>query len=773
METSALCGLSIARFEDNRFLTGTGRYVADIDREGQCHMAVVRSLHAHADISSIDLSKALALPGVIAVHLACDLEADRLGPLPCVTKFPAKTPLITPPRMALARDRVRHVGDPLAFVLAESAQAAVAAADLVAVEFDPLSAVTDDLEALADGAPLLWEQAPGNVAFRFEKGDRAEVDAAFAKADHIIELEIINQRIMAAPIEPRAGIASFNTESEVMELVATVQGVHAVRSQLANAVFKVPEDRIRVSAPDVGGGFGLKNFLYPEWVMLLWAARKHARPVKWVADRTEDHVAATHGRDIRTKGRLALDVDGRFLALEAKLVANMGAYLSTAGPNASTNASPTAMGGVYNIPAIYMQSTGVFTNRVPIDAYRGAGKPEANFIIERLIEAAARRFGFDPVELRHKNAIDHFPHTTAQGLSLDSGRFRRNIEDAIRHADRENFAARRLCSKTKGRLRGLGFGCFLETARGAPSEGAEIRFTPDGRIELRVGTESNGQGHETAYRQIAADRFGLAMETFDYIQADTELVRIGFGHGGARSMHMGGGALTLTIEKVFEKARRVAATLLQAEVSALSYDAGRFTVSDSGRTVSLLEVSTAARNPDITLDLEGNGLDTFIRQDDVPFTYPNGCHACEVEIDPETGEISILKYVIVDDYGALVNPSLTEGQVHGGVVQGIGQAWMEEAFYDPVNGQLMAGTFMDYAVPRAGDIPSFETHLDGVPTKANPLGVKGSGQAGCIGAPQTIVNAVLDALAPLGVEHIQMPLTPERIWRVIQEVSGR
>jgi carbon-monoxide dehydrogenase large subunit len=512
---STLSGQSIARLEDQRFLTGQGRFVADMDMEGQLHAAIVRSPHAHAEILYVDLTEAMTVPGVVGIHTETDLIADGIGCLPCVASFPAKSPLIIPERHALARDYVRHVGDPVALVVATTLEAARDAAERVEIGFDPLPAVTDGHKALQAGAPRIWEEAAGNVAYTFEKGDREAVEAAFAAAAHVVELDIINNRVMAAPVEPRAGIAYYDPADGVKHLICTGQGLHAIRKQLATAVFKVPEERVHITAPDVGGGFGLKNFLYPEWVLLPWAAKRHHRPVKWVAERGEDHAGATHGRDIRTAARLALDADGRFLALDVDLVANMGAYLSAAGPGASTISSPTAMGGVYDIQLIHMHSTGVFTNATPIDAYRGAGKPEANFIIERLIDAAARRLGFDPVELRRKNAIDAFPHVTAQGMTLDSGRFRRNIDDAERIADRAGFERRRAEAAKAGKLRGLGFGCFLETARGAPQEGAEVRFTPEGRIELRVGTESNGQGHETTYRQIAADRFGLPMSAFD------------------------------------------------------------------------------------------------------------------------------------------------------------------------------------------------------------------------------------------------------------------
>jgi carbon-monoxide dehydrogenase large subunit len=756
-------GQSAPRLEDRRFLTGTAQYADDLNMEDQVYGAVVRSPHAHADITGIDVSAAAALPGVLGVHTVADLDADGVGNLPCVAELPEESGFYIPPRPALARDRVRYVGDHVAFVVAQTEAVARAAAELVEVGYEMRPAVTDGMRAQEAGAPLLWDAAAGNVIYRWHKGDKAAMEAAFAAAAHVVELDIVNNKISAAPLEPRSGIAEYDAARETYKLTASAQGLHGIRGQLAKFVFQVPPERIEIVAPDVGGGFGLKNFVYPEWVLLLWAARKYSRPVKWTGDRSEEFASATQGRGIRTQGRLALDKEGRFLALDADLVADLGAYLSGAAPGASTRASPTAMGGGYAIPTIYMESRGVFTNTAPIDAYRGAGKPEANFITERLIEAAARRCGFDPVELRRLNAVVDFPYETAQGLTFDCGRFRPNIDDIVRLVDRDGFEARRAASQRAGKLRGLGISSFLETARGAPQEGAEIRFAADGAIELRVGTESNGQGHETAYKQIAGDRFGLPMEAFRYIQADTRKTRIGFGHGGARSMHMGGGAMMRAIDEVLEKARRVAARLLQAEADALSYGDGAFSVTATGQSVALADIAAEAGD---------GGLDTFVFNDDMPFTFPNGCQAAEVEIDPDTGAVELLRYVAVDDYGTLVNPMLTEGQVHGGLAQGIGQALGENCTYDDQSGQLLAGSMMDYWLPRASQLPDLEVHLDkGVPTKANPLGVKGSGQAGCIGAPQTVVHAVLDALAPLGIDTIDMPVTSERVWRAIQSAK--
>jgi aerobic carbon-monoxide dehydrogenase large subunit len=758
-------GQSAPRLEDYRFLTGAAEYAADLNRDGQLHAVMIRSVHAHARILDIDTSEALDMDRVIGVHTVADLDADGLGLMPCPGAADHLSFSIVPPRPALARDRVRHVGDPVAIVIAETHAEALAAAEVVIIEYDPLPALADIPTREQTDTPitrsLIWEEAPGNVAFRFEKGNRAEVMGAFDQAAHVVELDVVNNRVTAAPMEPRAGIGEYDARSETYTLTCNAQGVHTIRGQLAKAVFNVPNERFRVCAPDVGGGFGLKNFLYPEWILLPWAAKRYGRPVKWVAERGEDFSAAVHGRDSRVAGRLALDVEGRFLALSASVVANMGAYLSGGAPGIASKAFPTALGGIYDIPLIHMEACGVFTNTAPVDAYRGAGKPEANFITERLIEAAARRCGFDPVELRRINAIASFPHVTALGMNIDTGRFKANIEDAARLSDRAGFEARRQKSVAGGRLRGLGLSCFLETARGNPEEGAEVRFTAQRVVELCLGTESNGQGHHTAFTQIAADKLGLPVDCFNFIQADTDKTRLGYGHGGARSMHMGGGALAKALDAVLEKARAIAAQMLQTPATELKFADGRFTASDSDQSIGLMDVAQDAKG----------GLDSFEMVSDAPFTFPSGCHTAEVEIDPETGSIELLRYIAVDDYGRLINPALCEGQVIGGLAQGIGQAIGEHVIYDPESAQLISGSLMDYLVPRASQLPRFELHLEGTPTAANPLGVKGSGQAGCIGAPQTIVNAVLDALSPLGIDHLDMPLTNESVWRAIRGAS--
>ncbi len=761
-------GRSLRRLEDQRFLTGQGRYVDDMDMPSQLHGVVLRSPYGHALIEQIDAAAARALPGVRGVFTAADLDRDGIGPLPCIAQVATVAPIIVPSRRALARDRVRHVGAPVAFVVADTRDEARDAAELIAVAYRPLPAVVEATAALAAQAPLLWDEAPGNLSYRFERGDRAAVAAACAGAAHVVEIELVNNRLVVAPIEPRAAIGHYDAAADRFELLLTGQGVHSLRQQLAGAVFHLAPDHIVVHAPDVGGGFGVKNFLYPEWVLVLWAARRLGRPVKWVAERGEEFVSSAQGRDNYTRGRLALTRDGRFLALDVDTVANLGAYLSTNGPGSSTNSPASAMGGVYAIPAVFMAVRGVFTNTVPIDAYRGAGKPEANYLIERLVDRAARRLKLDPVALRRRNVISNFPYRSGLGVTIDCGRFGANLDEMARRVLTDGFAVRREAAAGRGKLRGLGIACFLETSRGTPGERAEIRFEPDGRVAVVLGTQSNGQGHETSFPQIAADLLGLPIAAFRFVQADTRAVKSGNGHGGARSMHMGGTALYLAAQMVLSKGRAIAAHLLQADASEVSFNGGRFTVGGGERGIDLLALAEAARDPDNLPGGPTPGLDADAYNDSDVFTFPNGCHAAEIEIDPETGAVTLEHYAAIDDYGRLINPMLAVGQVQGGLAQGIGQALFEHTVYDEQSGQLLTGSFMDYALPRADDLPPFDITLAELPTMVNPLGVKGAGQAGCIAAPQTVINAILDALAPLGIEHIDMPATPERVWRAIR-----
>jgi carbon-monoxide dehydrogenase large subunit len=763
-------GRSVRRFEDFRFLTGGGRYVDDFTLPGQVHAHVLRSPHAHAAIERIDTAAARYGSGVLGVFTESDLRADGIGPLPCIAQVSTFGPMIVPPRYALARGRVRHVGDPVALVVAKTRDLARDAAERIAVEYRPLDAVADAAAALQWGAPIIWDGAPGNLSYRFQRGDEAATRAAFATAVHIAEIELVNNRLVPTPIEPRAAIGNHDAAAGRLDLLLTGQGVHSIRNQLAEAVFRLPPELIQLAAPDVGGGFGMKNFLYPEWVLVLWTARRLGRPVKWVAERGEEFVSGAQGRDNHTKARLALDENGRFLALDVSTVANLGAYLSSNGPGSSTNSPATAMGGVYAIPAVFMDVRGAFTNTVPIDAYRGAGKPEANYLIERLIDIAARRNGWDPADLRGRNTIGAFPYRSALGMTIDCGRFAANLDDALAQARDADFTARRAEAAARGRLHGLGVGCFLETARGMPNEAAEIRFDPDGRVSLILGTQSNGQGHETSYPQIAASLLGLPIDTFRLVQADTRVVERGAGHGGARSMHQGGSALVKAAQMVIEKGRRIAAGLLQTDDAEIVFAGGRFFVPGTEREIDLLAVARAAADPANLPEGMAPGLGSCVYNMLDVFTFPNGCHIAEVEIDPETGVVTLERYTAVDDYGRLINPLLVKGQVQGGVAQGIGQALLEHTVYDPGSGQLLSGSLTDYALPRADDLPSFDIALAELPTSANPLGVKGSGQAGCIAAPQTIINAIVDALAPLGIEHIEMPATPERVWRAIRAV---
>jgi carbon-monoxide dehydrogenase large subunit len=744
-------GKSTRRLEDARFLIGRATFVDDVNREGQAWAYVVRSPHAHATIDRIDTAAAQTMPGVLGIYTYKDI-AD-LGLLPCATQAATVAPMIVPPRPALANGKVRHVGDPVAFIVAETATAARDAAEQITVDYTPLPCVVDAAAALAPDAPPIWDT--GNESFRFQRGDHAAVQTAFAAAAHVAEIQVVNNRLVIAPLETRAAIGQWIEKT--FDLFVSAASVHAIRDQLAG-IFGCPKHRIRVSAPDVGGGFGIKNCLYPEWVMLLWCARQLGRPVKWIEDRAEDFVSTAQGRDNRSTARLALDTKGNFLALDVTTIAGLGAYMSGGGPGSSTNAPAAAMGGGYVIPAIYMDVRAAFTNTAPIDAYRGAGKPEANYLIERLIDKAASQHGFNAIDLRRRNLIATFPYQKALGTTVDCGRFVANIDDVLNLSDHTNFAQRRTISESQGKRRGIGVACFLETARGAPNEGAEIRFGTDDIVTLLVGTQSNGQGHETAYPQIAADLLGLPLENFRYLQADTAEIPEGNGHGGARSMHMGGAALFNAAQQVIDKGKPVAAKLLQAQPDQITFAAGQYTAGD--RSVDLLSVA------------RDSSLDTYVWNLLDIITFPNGCHVAEVEIDPETGQVTLDRYTAVDDYGTLINPLLTIGQVQGGVAQGIGQALTEHTVYDPESGQLLSGSFMDYQIPRAIDLPDLNITLTGIPTKANPLGVKGSGQAGAIAAPQTIISAILDALAPLGVTHIDMPATPERIWQAIQQAGN-
>ena len=737
------------RAEDDRFLRGTGHYVDDGDAAQQLHAVFVRSPHAHAVLGAIDRTAASLVPGVAGIFTAADLHADGIRPLPCAMSFPPEVGLVVPPRHALATGHVRHVGEPVALIVAETQAAARDAAELLAVAYSDLPAVTNPADALAPGAPLLWPEAPGNLAFRFRRGNPAAVAAAFAAAAHTVSLSLVNNRVVAASLETRTAIANVHPDGR-LHLHLSGQDVIGIRRDLA-ACFGLPPEAIHVTCPDVGGGFGMKNVLYPEQVALLWAARRLNRPVRWIADRTEDFLAAAHGRDNLTTARLALDAESRFLALDVATIGNLGAYVSALGPGAHTNSPSTAMGGVYAIPAVAMDVRGAFTNTVPLDAYRGAGKPEANYIIERLIDAAAHELGQDPVALRRANLVGTFPYRSALGIEIDTGRFHDNLDAALAASAPDTFPARRTEAASRGRWLGRGVACFLETSRGRPTEDAAIRFRPDGGVDMLVGTQSNGQGLATSFAQLAAARLGLPLEACHLVQGDSDRVGWGGGHGGARSLPMAGTALVLALDAVLAKAHTAAARLLQAEPNQVTFANGAFRTA-AGAEITLTRLLAAL--PPGTLDADAHNPNE-------QFVFPNGAHVAEVEVDPDTGTVTLCSYRALDDYGVLVNPLLAEGQVQGGLVQGIGQALLEAVHYDE-GGQLLTASFADYALPRASDLPMLDVAFNEHPTARNPLGAKGAGQAGAIGAPQTIMAAVADAI---GIAHLDMPATPERVWR--------
>ena len=768
--TGKLLGRSITRLEDDRLVRGKGRYIADLAAPKALHGVVVRSPHAHARISSIDVEAARKMPGVAAVFTGSDLAADQIGPLPCgVTNIPMAKPLVVPPCHALARDAVRYVGEPVAFVVAESAERARDAAEAVLVQYEPLAPVISVRDAVQPASATIWPEAQHNIAFEFHRGEMGPVEAAMRSAAHVVECDVVNNRVVAASLETRGALGEYDASNDRLHLTASAAGAHAIRDLLAASVFRIPREKLRVSIPDVGGGFGMKNVLYPEWVLVLWAARRLKRPVQWIGERNEEFLGSVHGRDSAVRARLALDEDGKFLALEAHVLANMGAYVSTVAPVVPTMAMGSAMGGVYDIPLVAFVTQGVFTNTTPVDAYRGAGKPEANYLIERCIDIAAHQLGMDALKLRRRNIVRRFPHRSAMGLSIEQGSFGHAIDLSIKAAD--GFKARQRDARKRGRLRGLGYACFLETARGQPNEVAQLRVGEDDHIHISVGTHSNGQGHETTYAQIAADALRLPVELFAFKQGDTDDLDSGGGHGGARSMHQGGTAVLMAAEGLIANARKLAARLLQASVEAVAYEAGMLRVAATGQEIGLDEVARAsyeAPNDDIAPGLACKATHVCDQ-----YTFPNGCHLAEVEIDPDTGEVTLERYVIFDDFGRLLDPRLTLSQVHGGVVQGIGQALLEQALFDADTGQVLSGSLMDYALPRADDIPSFEGALTpDFPSRANRLGVKGSGQAGAIAAPATIMNAVMNALAPLGVRHIDMPATPARIWEAIRKARS-
>jgi len=767
-------GQPVRRSEDRRFITGAGRYTDDIALPRQAVGFVLRSPHAHAAVRSLDAAAARSAPGVLAVYTAGDLQRDGIGEIPCLVPLKNRdgTPIKMVSRPLLAAGRVRFAGDGVAFVVAGTLAQAKNAAELIQVDYDALPAVTDTAQAAAPGQPLVWDHIPNNLCLDWESGNRKAVESAFAKAAHEVELKLVNNRIVANSMEPRGALGAYDPGEARLTLYTSTQGSHAIRRQLAANIFKLPETQIRVVTPDVGGGFGMKLFLYPEQGLVLYAARKLGIPVKWIGERGESFVSDVHGRDNVSRARLALDKDLNFLALEVETTANLGAYLSNFSTFIPTMAGTNMLAGVYRTPAAVVRVKGVYTNTVPIDAYRGAGRPEANYLLERLIDHAARTLKVAPDELRRRNYIPPtaMPFKNALGSVYDSGEFAKNLTDVLRHADAAGFPARREAAKSRGMLRGFGIASYIEQCGGGFDEMAEIRFDAGGAATVIVGSQSSGQGHQTAYAQLVADALGLPFDRIRVHQGDTDIVGFGRGTGGSRSLPVAGNAIGIAAQRLIEKGKKIAAHRLEAAEADLEFADGSYVVAGTDKRIGIAEVAQAAFNPLLLPPGLEPGFDEKGHYLPAAHTFPNGCHACEVEIDPETGAIKVLRYVVVDDFGTVINPLLLAGQVHGGVGQGIGQALIEDCVYDR-GGQLLTGSFMDYAMPRASDIPNIEFNVNVVPCTTNPLGVKGAGEAGAVGAPPAVINAVVDALAPLGIATIEMPATPLRVWQAIQRAT--
>jgi carbon-monoxide dehydrogenase large subunit len=765
-------GQSVSRVEDQRLLSGQGRYTDDAPSAGAARVAFVRSPHANARLDTVETSAARAAPGVLAVYTVADLDAAGVKDIPCLAALPGRDgkPPVMPGHPVLARGQVRHVGDPVAAVVAETAEAAADAAELVEVDYAPLDHVVNTEGALAPEAAQVHADAPGNLCLDWDMGDAPAVEKAFAAADRVTRIKLVNNRVVVNAMEPRAALADYDGESGTWTLTTGSQGVFSLRDQLARHIFDVDPARIHVVTPDVGGGFGMKMFLYAEQVLVMHAARDLGRPVKWTGSRGESFQSDSQGRDHVTEAALATDAEGRILGLKVDTTANMGAYLSNFAPFIATKAGAGMLPGVYNVPAFYVRTRCVFTNTVPVDAYRGAGRPEASYVIERLVDAAARERGMSPARFRELNYIapSQMPHTTVTGQTYDSGDFARVQRTALDHADIAGLEARKAAARRRGKLLGLGHASYIECCAGIGKEAARFELNADGSVVLDVGTQSNGQGHETAYAQLVADRLGLTPEQVRVRQGDTERLPFGGGTGGSRSLLMGGGASEAVTDKAIQRMKDLAGFLLEAASADIEFEAGTFTIAGTDRRVSLTEVAAASARADLPENLRG-GIDETATYDAPPMTYPNGCHVCEIEVDEATGVPEIARYVIVDDAGTIMNPLMLRGQIHGGTAQGIGQALFEETVYEPESGQLVTATFQDYTMPRADDLPPFEVHfVEDIPCATNPMGVKGAGEAGCIGAPPAVINALVDALAPYGIRHIDMPATPSRIWTLLR-----
>jgi aerobic carbon-monoxide dehydrogenase large subunit len=753
------------RREDLRFLTGNGRYLDDLAFDGLTHAIVLRSPHAHARIDAIDTAAAREAPGILAVLTAADASADGLKPLLPSADANAQTGerFRFAPQPLLADGKVRYAGEPVALIVAETRDAALDAAELVRVDYAPLPAVTNAAAARAAGAPELAPEAPGNLCLEWLTGDGAAVAAAFAAAAHVVRLKLDNHRIVTNPIEPRGVIGFYDGETGRYTAHVSAQSIHATRDQAARALGVQPA-QVRFVAPDVGGGFGAKNFIYPEHVLIPWAARRVGRPVKWIATRSEVFLADHQGRGQAVEAALALDGEGRFLALRVASVADLGAYLSGSAGGVQTFQYAFLAGTVYRIPAIELDIAAVFTNTAPIGVLRGPGYGESNNIIERLIDEAARQCGFDRAELRRRNLVPAaaMPMTNAVGNRIDSGAFPETFERALAAADAAGFAARRRDSAAKGQLRGLGFAYHVKGTGGSPTENVDIRFERDGSVSLITGTQTIGQGHETTFPQILADRIGVPNEMIRLVQGDTDLIPLGGGHGSSRATYMGGTAIWRASDIIIEKGTRVAAEALEAAEADIRFADGDFVVTGTDRRIGLLDVARIAGEA-------GTPLDTYYAWTREWMTFPNGTHVAEIEIDRETGAVRLMRYSAVDDYGVLVNPMVASGQVHGAIAQGVGQALLEHAHYDPGSGQLIAGSLMDYPLPRADDLPPFALAFNPTRCTTNPLGVKGCGEAGAVAGFPAVGNAIRDALANAGGADFNGPAAPERIWRAMRK----
>jgi carbon-monoxide dehydrogenase large subunit len=764
-------GQPVPRFEDPRLLRGGGRYIDDIKLPHMAFGYVLRSPHAHARIRSIDTAAAKAAPGVLAVLTGADWQASGFRDLPVPGNAPRqRANQFRPPYPALVTDRVRFVGDYVAFVVAETLAQAMDAAELITVDYEPLPAVTSTADCVKPDAPRVWDDCPGNVGFTHEGGDKAATDAAIAAAPHVVRQRFVISRVTAAPMEPRGSLGHYDRAADRYTIYTTLQRAHSYREQLAQ-VLNVPESKVRVVAGDVGGSFGMKSAVYNEVGLVLLASKLIGRPVKWVSTRSEAFLSDAQGRDNVTDAELALDNDGKFLALRVKTIANLGAYFQV-GAESSPVVNLGTLAGVYTTPAIHVSVTAAFSHTHPMRPYRGNGRPEAAYVIERLVDLAADRLKIDPVEIRRRNLIppSALPYKTALTFTYDSGDFGKNMDMALALADYAGFEARRAEARRRGKLRGIGVSNSIEKAASPGYEGAEIRFDRAGTVTVLSGAIAQGQGHETIFKQLVCDRFGLAPKDVHYVQGDTDKVFFGEGTGGSRTATIGGAALLAACDKIVAKGKIVAARVLEVEPADIDFADGVFATAKTNRRLTVQEVAKASLNPRVIgNDLEPGLLASAVYQNNLE-NFPNGCHVCEIEIDEETGTVEIARYSVIDDVGTVLNPLLLKGQIRGGVAQGVGQMLMEAIRFDG-DGQLLTGSFMDYAMPHAADLSRIAIKSNPAPTATNPLGVKGAGEAGCVGALPAVANALADALSPLGITHLEMPATPERVWRAIRDAK--